>query len=211
MTKDQNPSVNTNTRAEIRRAIRNKRKALSADQGLLSAQAILNCLISQSWFLTCKRIGLYLANDGEIDLAPVIDKCRDQKIAISLPVIDTTQPTMHFADWRDGQSLVDNKFGIAEPKQGQAVPLSEHDLILVPLVAFDSNGNRIGMGGGYYDRLFQTDEANLSKSPLRVGVAFQFQQLESIKAQVWDKALDGIITEADITAASARLKALTEE
>ena len=211
MTEDQNPPDTKKERLEIRRAIRNKRRALSLDQQNKNSQAICAYLQTQHWFLNAKRVGLYLANDGEIDLTPIINQCRNLNIALSLPVIHSTQPNMHFADWHNGQSLESNRFGIAEPKQGKTMPLSEHSLILVPLVAFDKEANRIGMGGGYYDRLFQTNETSLTKGPLLVGVAYKFQQLDSIRAQDWDKPLDGIITEAGITAASARLKALTEK
>lgn len=211
MTEDQNPPDTKKERLEIRRAIRNKRQALSLDQRNKNAQAICDYLQTQHWFLNAKRIGLYLANDGEIDLTPIIDQCRNLNISLSLPVIHSTQPSMHFADWLNGENLEPNRFGIAEPKQGQAIPLSEHSLVLVPLVAFDKEGNRIGMGGGYYDRFFQANKTSLTKGPLLVGVAYKFQQLDSIRAQDWDKPLDGIITEAGITAASARLKALTEK
>jgi len=96
---------------------------------------------------------------------------------------------MHFAP---GAPLARNKFGILEPISGRYCHLTDIDLVLVPLVAFDHAGNRLGMGGGYYDRTFASQLGK--KSPVLCGVAHRFQQVADLTPQKWDFPLDFVAT-----------------
>ena len=104
---------------------------------------------------------------------------------------------LQFRELRPNEPLRRNSIGILEPVNGVASPLVQLDLVIVPLVAFDAGGNRIGMGGGYYDRTF----ANYSKrqryaTPRLIGVAFACQELEQIDASPWDIPLFRVFTES---------------
>ena len=99
-----------------------------------------------------------------------------------------------------GNQLIKNRYKLFEPvNKGRPVNLRSLDIVFVPLVAFDRNGNRLGMGGGYYDRAFsfKNDYLHLSR-PCLIGVAHHFQEVESISAQVWDVRLDAILTDREL-------------
>ena len=189
----------------IRKTIREKRRGLTTDQQCCAAEQLAQRLCREEFFLRAERIAVYLANDGEIDPAQIIAAAFKLNKACFLPVIDpTTRNSLHFAQYRQGDSLHKNRFGIPEPKLDSAatLPVSELDLILVPLVAFDRNGNRIGMGGGFYDRTLAPCSEKLG--PTLVGLAHQCQELDNISTQSWDIPLDNIATDKEIIC--ARLK-----
>ena len=94
-------------------------------------------------------------------------------------------------DWHSGS------FGISEPVGGRVVELAEHDVVLVPLVAFDRGGYRVGQGGGFYDRAL-APLLDLSSRPFLIGVAHEFQRLERVPRQPWDVALDAVVTEVAV-------------
>lgn len=82
-----------------------------------------------------------------------------------------------------------------------------HSLVLTPLVAFDIRGNRLGMGGGYYDRMLGR-ASDSTHRPLVIGVAYDFQHLDGLDSEDWDQSLDGVVTNKEVIAVSARLRAL---
>lgn len=103
-----------------------------------------------------------------------------------------------FSEYRSGDRLIHNRYGIIEPDIRRRKPVAAWglDLVLVPLVAFDKTGNRIGMGGGFYDRTFAyLISGNTWYKPKLIGVAHELQQLNSIQPNPWDVPLDGIVTE----------------
>lgn len=113
---------------------------------------------------------------------------------------------LQFRQMRPNEPLRRNSIGILEPVKGAACPLTKLDLVIVPLVGFDANGNRIGMGGGYYDRTFAGMTARQRFAlPRLVGVAFACQEVEQIAASPWDIPLFRVFTENDcVTATHAR-------
>jgi 5-formyltetrahydrofolate cyclo-ligase len=118
-----------------------------------------------------------------------------QKKRIFAPI---TQKNLNlsFHQFVDESDLSTNKMGLQEPLDGELIPADELDLVLVPLVAFDSQNNRIGMGGGYYDRTFSFLKQNTNASrPKLVGVAFECQRVERITPNPWDIRLLSVITE----------------
>ncbi|MDC0088741.1 5-formyltetrahydrofolate cyclo-ligase [Porticoccaceae bacterium] len=188
---------------DIRNSIRDKRRALTAAQQHTAAVQLADLLCRQDFFLSAKRIGIYLANDGEIDPAHIIDAAFKDNKACFLPVIDPlTLNSLHFAEYRHGDVLQENRFGIPEPQLRSATiaPLWSLDLILVPLVAFDRDGNRIGMGGGFYDRSLASRSGQSSNTTL-VGLAHQCQEIVSISHQSWDIPLHKIATDQEIICA----------
>lgn len=180
---------------KLRKTIRECRNALSDDEQYNAARSLSNQLInsipSQS-----KRIAIYLASDGEIDPMPFIEYCWQQGIKVYLPVLHPfSKGNLLFLAFEPTTPMVTNKYGISEPKLDvtQVLPPNKLDIIYTPLVAFDAAGNRMGMGGGYYDR-------TLSANPhiTTIGIAHDCQQVDKLTVQPWDMPLKRIVTPTQI-------------
>ncbi len=133
------------------------------------------------------RIGAYAAADGEIDPAPFLRAVHRRGRRCYLPTL--AGETLRFARWRPHGRWRLNRFGLREPR-GARCSVRRLDLLLVPLVAFDRSGGRLGRGGGFYDRSLAA-----ASGPLRLGLAHQLQELPALASQPWDAALDGVATE----------------
>jgi 5-formyltetrahydrofolate cyclo-ligase len=185
---------------EIRNTIRSKRRALTTAQQQAAGENLAALISQQNFFLRAKRIGIYLANDGEIDPSLLMGIALNAKKDCYLPIIHPLQfNRLYFGQYREGDQLKSNRFGILEPQFNSAtiVPLWTLDLILLPLVAFDRSGSRIGMGGGFYDRTLAAC-ANQPRRPNLIGLAHGCQEVENISQQSWDIPLDQIITDREI-------------
>ena len=138
-----------------------------------------------------KRIALYQAVNGEIDLSSLWRSAPLQGKYCYFPALNEDS-TLSFLPATPSSPFHENRYGIAEPDIGREHALSPEqlNLIFIPLVAFDSQGTRLGMGAGYYDRTL----ANY-QTPLLVGVAYEFQRQSFIEAQSWDIGLNVVITE----------------
>ncbi len=105
-----------------------------------------------------------------------------------------------------GASLCVNQYGILEPKRsGAPLPINTLDVILLPLLGFDRKGNRLGMGGGYYDRALKQLGHQLSQRPLLIGVAHSFQELDSINPDPWDIPMNAILTDQEFIPISSQV------
>ena len=124
----------------------------------------------------------------EVDDLELLKKFEKNKFNISLPVIKK-KFQMDFYKWSFSDSLKINKYGIPEPVTKNIV---YPDIILVPLVAFDKNLNRLGYGGGYYDRLIK--KLSKKKKIMKIGLAFSFQKIDKVPINIYDQKLDYIIT-----------------
>jgi 5-formyltetrahydrofolate cyclo-ligase len=189
------------TGANIRKQLRSQRRSLSAEQQFLLSEKITSILTTQPFFLRAKRVGIYLANDGEIDPSAIVDICHKSKKQCFLPVIHPLKiHRLHFAHFKQNTQLASNRFGILEPSINSsrlAMPWSL-DLILMPLVGFDRQGNRLGMGAGFYDRTLAFKARGQSPAPRLVGLAHSFQEIKGISAEPWDIPVDHIITEKEM-------------
>jgi 5-formyltetrahydrofolate cyclo-ligase len=115
---------------------------------------------------------------------------------VSAPVLGKNG-TMRFRKLNADSSLSPNRFGLLEPQEGEFVDPHRLDIVITPLVAFDSSGNRIGMGGGYFDRTFSfLKTRKLWMRPKLIGVAFACQKVKKISPNPWDIGLFRIVTEA---------------
>jgi 5-formyltetrahydrofolate cyclo-ligase len=187
--------------ANIRKQLRSQRRSLSAERHFILSEKITAILSVQPFFLRAKRLGIYLANDGEIDPSSIVNICRKSAKQCFLPVIHPLKINrLHFAHYGQNSQLIANRFGILEPSLGRTkmVPPWSLDLILMPLVGFDRQGNRLGMGGGFYDRTLAFTARGQHPAPRLIGLAHSFQELESISPQIWDIPVDHIITEQEI-------------
>lgn len=144
-------------------------------------------------------IAAYNARGSEIDPAPLADALRAKRHPIALPVIMGRGEPLAFRLHNPGDPLVTNAFGIGEP--GPASPFIEPDVVLVPLLAFDARGHRLGTGAGYYDRTLP--DLRRQKPVLAVGLAFADQQGPEIPVESHDIRLDRIVTELEVFILSA--------
>ncbi len=135
-------------------------------------------------------IGAYLATDWEVDLLGVIAVCRQREVTLTVPRV--VGRDMTFAPLAAEAPTIQNRFGIDEPEATVPDwPLAMLSFVLAPVVAFDDAGNRLGRGGGFYDRCFAAPDA-----PPLVGVAFECQRVLSLPAKPHDVALTAVVTEA---------------
>ncbi|MCU7834233.1 MAG: 5-formyltetrahydrofolate cyclo-ligase [gamma proteobacterium symbiont of Taylorina sp.] len=181
----------------LRQKLRNERRQISKSEQLLHAESIIQLIIHSQLYKSSQQIALYSATDGEIDLFPMIEQLFSDKKRVYLPVILSSRDSiMHFALYNSETQLEKNCFGIPEPvyQQEHIISVEQLDLILAPLVGFDEQGNRMGMGGGYYDRALQHLNTGTVKTQF-FGVAHECQRTEHIQANDWDIPLHGIITE----------------
>lgn len=192
------PPSSTSTQ-QLRRAIRQQRRALTPREQRDHGLAVANRLRRDPLFLHARRIGAYLAADGEIDPSPLLRAAFAAGKRCYLPVLHPfAGPSLWFCEWRPGDRLMPNRFAIPEPVPQLRPPhLAWHlDVLLVPLVAFDARGNRLGMGGGYYDRtLAYLHHRTHWRRPHVVGLAHSLQRVDALPKNAWDIPVDGVITE----------------
>jgi len=207
MTKPLLIATKQQSRTSIRQILRSKRKTLTATFQKQAAAALLLRLTNEVVVKKAKHIALYLANNGELDLQPFIRWCWQQNKHLYLPVVHPfSKGHLLFLRYDNDSSMVINRYNIAEPKLDVRYikPMQQLDIILTPLVAFDSTGARIGMGGGYYDRTLanwyehylQNKESAQDNqcSPAIIGVAHDCQQITKVPDETWDIPLPKIIT-----------------
>jgi len=138
--------------------------------------------------ITNKIIGGYYPVNFEIDDLALLRKFKKNKFSISLPVIKKNFQ-MDFYSWSFSEPLKINKYGIPEPESKNIV---YPDVLLIPLVAFDKNLNRLGYGGGYYDRLIE--KLSKKKNIIKIGLAFSIQEINKVPINAYDQKLDYIVT-----------------
>ena len=198
-------------KAELRKLIRDKRKSLTADQQLSAATGLLQQLQSVSEFIESDKVAMYLINDGEIDPVKVMHWCWANHRKTFVPIVvqdtianswgnETIKNSLQFAAVTKQTRFQPNKYGINEPvvEQQDLVQARDLDLVLMPLVAFDSGGNRVGMGGGFYDTTFEFKKNNTECRPHLIGIAHEIQRVENITAQYWDIPLATVVTDKQI-------------
>jgi 5-formyltetrahydrofolate cyclo-ligase len=152
-------------------------------------------------FRRALKVACYLPFDGEVDLTRLFVVEPTGRKSFCLPAVSRSHGhEMRFLEYRPGDWLVKNRFGIGEPlTHGNAVVSSSAiDVALMPVVGFDQTGSRIGMGAGFYDRYFGRGARAGHRHARLVGIAFECQKLPRIERQGWDVPLDLIITEKAI-------------
>lgn len=186
------------SKSQTRSAMRRARRALSPRQQRLAGERLARIVSSQSFFLRSRRLAMYLANDGEIDPDFLLRLAIRAGKQIYLPVL---HPSRHnrllFQRYRPDDPLVGNRYGIAEPllDASALAPPWSLDTVLMPLVAFDRQGNRLGMGGGFYDRTFAGANSAHHFRPLLIGLAHDLQEQNSLPTEHWDIPLDAIASD----------------
>jgi 5-formyltetrahydrofolate cyclo-ligase len=190
------PDIATRRHA-LRARARAARRALGEEARAEAAQALRGHLLAMAELAGARRVAAYVATGSEIDPMPTLRALLARQVEIYLPHIDHALPGMHFAHWNgDPLRLKPNRFGILEPmvESRELLGADRMDVILLPLVAFDRRGHRLGSGAGYYDRALAS-RSNRPAPPLLVGVAHACQEVEAIPAEPWDIPMDAMATE----------------
>lgn len=191
--------ISQDLRALLRSAYRAKRQALTSPQQNDASKCLLTNCIESGLLKGLNKIAVYLANDGEIDPKRLIYYAWETGKQVYLPVIHPfNQQSLLFVEYHPTSNMRDNKYGIAEPllECQKIAPINTLDAIFTPLVAFDKLANRMGMGGGYYDRTFAPLNKVTEQDPCPkvIGIAHDCQECPSIPIASWDIPLHSIVT-----------------
>jgi 5-formyltetrahydrofolate cyclo-ligase len=183
----------------LRRQMRQLRRQLSASARDEAHRQFARFLGGSHRLRPEQRVGVYIAYGHEADLHSVIDVARRRGCLLYLPVItDFRHSRMRFVRYRTDSVMRVNRYGIAEPERRHAdvIPVRQLDLILLPLVAFDADGFRLGSGAGFYDRsLHHLREGRRWRRPKLIGVGYECQRVARLQPDSWDVPLDGMLTE----------------
>ena len=192
--------------ADADRAARRRLRALRRSMPRAERAAAERAIAARLRRLGCARPGLrvaaYLAMPGEASLADFLAAASATGTRLWVPrIASRRRRTLEFVELAPGASLRRGAYGIAEPAGcGRPVRIGNLDVVLVPLVAFDRAGHRLGMGAGYYDRALaaRRDRGRAYRRPKLVGIAYACQEVDSIEPRPWDVALDAVVTEREL-------------
>ncbi|MXP51206.1 5-formyltetrahydrofolate cyclo-ligase [Pantoea sp. SoEX] len=185
-------------RNDIRKYMRNLRNSISKKQQLESSTKLTKLLVNYTSLIKANNIASFLSVDGEIDTNLATYIFLQKRKNIFLPILDPCKPhNLLFIKYELETNLILNKFNIPEPEFNakNLINLENIDVMLVPLVAFDISGQRLGFGGGFYDRILKYWE---KYSFLPIGLAYDFQLTKEIPKKKWDIPLPIIITPSKI-------------
>lgn len=186
----------TDNNQQIRQRIKQRRLALSEIERQQAAEKILTHLSGCDVFDQADHIACYYAVNGEVATQPIINHILHKKQSCYLPCLsDNNHENLIFAQFDQNTALIGNRYQIPEPDLSRTKPFPAEQLhcVLVPLVAFDDQGNRLGMGAGYYDRTFAFNKTHEKSVPL-IGLAYDFQYVENFLVNEWDIPLAGVVT-----------------
>ena len=184
----------TQDRDALRRALRERRRALPAKARIAAAEAVADRILALPFLPASGYLAGYWALDGEIGLH-VLQMRLPAGLSWCLPVLHD-DGVLRFAPWRAGDALVSNRYGIPEPDVHPDSALDAHEMALavMPLVGSDAAGQRLGMGGGWYDRSFAFRRDQAAPTWL-VGAGFAVQEVPALDTADWDVTPDAICTE----------------
>jgi 5-formyltetrahydrofolate cyclo-ligase len=180
-------------KSEWRRLARERRRAIVGYARMQAEDAIADHLEKQALRQAWRRVGAYASVASEASLSPWFERTRSG-VQLSLPAIDA-DGVMRFRTWSPTTALVAGPYSIPQPvAQAPVMAVESMDAVLLPLLAFDSTGTRLGSGAGYYDRAFALRHCG-EHSPQLVGIGFAAQAFERLPRESWDIPLDAVVTE----------------
>jgi len=190
-------------RTALRRALRARRRGIRGVDRQRAALEVARRVDAARWLRPGRSIGLYLAMPEELDTAPLLQLAMQRGCQIALPrILSTRHNRMRFYDHVSGPHpgpIRRGAFGIAEPQGGRLRAPRSMDVVFVPLVGFDPQGHRIGMGRGFYDRHFaHRAQLNQWRRPLLIGLAYEVQRVPALPVSAHDVPLDAIVTESTV-------------
>ena len=189
------------SKAGLRRQLRAARAAVTPEARRKAARAIVRLALRAGWLRQGRRIGFYMPAKGELDITDVLTRARAMRVNCFLPVVPPArQRTLGFTRMTGRDDWTHNRYGIPEhavwrPK----IRARRLDILFLPLLGFDEQGYRMGMGGGYYDTsLAFLRHRKVWQRPYLIGVAFEAQRVEALPVDPWDVPLDAVLTEQQI-------------
>ena len=186
-------------RALLRKELRSQRRQLSSADRINKSNALIDRVLRHRSYRQARHIAFYSAFDGEVDVTPLLLHAYNNSKRCYLPLLPKfAGQKMRFAPYSDDLAEKHNHFGISEPVcQARTIcSATKLDLVLMPLVGFDVSGQRLGMGGGFYDRCFEFRRIRTRwRKPMLLGVGFECQKVDSLVHESWDVAMDACVTE----------------
>jgi len=181
-----------NQKDQLRKESSERRAALHATYSEAGAASLARLAISALPLTNGKYIAGYSSIKSEIETTPLLRALRELNIKVALPVVIGAGLPLVFREWTAGDPLMNGLHGTRHPsRRSNAI---EPDLVLIPLLAFDSQGGRLGYGAGYYDRTLHELKQKRA-GVLSVGVAYDEQQVEEVPTGTGDSRLDAVITD----------------
>lgn len=184
-------------RRALRQQLKQARDELTVEQQGYAAQQLATRVLSQPWLERCSTIAVYHSFGAELDTAPLIDKLLKAGKTLCLPVLHPfAAGHLLMLRYDSSTAMRTNKYGIIEPvlDARNVVPMADLDCVFTPLVGFDPQGNRLGMGGGYYDRTLSAWAAGRHPHLEVCGLAHDCQLVTRIPVEPWDVPLPRVVT-----------------
>jgi 5-formyltetrahydrofolate cyclo-ligase len=189
------PADPASRKLRLRRILSERRRAVPPGEAASAASRIASRLVAEPAVRRARRVALYAALPDEVPSRPLFDALVAQGMPCLFPRA-LEEHTLAFVRVTDWSELRPGRYGVLEPPALAAVTRPEEgDLVLVPGVAFDRAGNRLGRGQGFYDRAFP---AGAPRPPLLIGVAYQFQLVEAVPHTETDRRVDAVVTELEL-------------
>jgi 5-formyltetrahydrofolate cyclo-ligase len=185
-------------RQHIRKTVCQRRALLSSSQRAAYSDALAHHVIEHPQIQKAETIALFCSVNDEISTRPVIEQLWQQDKQLYLPALHPfSRGHLLFLRYTKHTLLAANRLKIPEPllNVNQVLPLIQLDVVLVPVVAFDNDGQRLGMGAGFYDRTLQNWQ---QQGPYPIGLAYDFQRVDSCHPQNWDVPLGAVITPSTV-------------
>ena len=193
------------TRSEIRNAVRQARNAIPTETSAELSRQICVSVMELESYQQSQNVAAFLAFDGEADPMHLMQQAVIDGKDVFVPMVIDKSAPLRFAPWRPDGLKKPNRYGIMEPQvdESEMLDANQLDFVVTPLVAFDGSCNRIGVGGGYYDRSFAflndaSEKGVTVERPLLCGFAFAVQRVAAIPAEPWDVRLNFVATESEL-------------
>jgi 5-formyltetrahydrofolate cyclo-ligase len=195
-------------KAALRQRILQARDGLEESQRLEGSRRIVERVVSRNDFFAASGVHCFISLPGEVNTQGIFEACWSMGKAVYVPYVMRGERRLGWARREQGDALVTGQMNLQEPlpENRREAPLEEIQLLLIPGVAFDRKGRRLGYGKGYYDKFLgqfpQLDVSNRrktaqlrEKSPPKIGLAFSVQIVDAVPQDSWDLAMDAVVTE----------------
>ncbi len=187
--------MSAGTKEEIRNAVNACRKRVNSEDRVKASGLACRQLDGIEAFETARTVSVYLSLPWEIDTGEIITRRWDRQALVCIPAFDMDCEEYGLAEYQDGIEMSAGNFGTREPSSPKWVPCSKVDVFVVPGVAFGRNGERIGHGGGHYDRILSRARPD---GALKVGLGYDFQVFDFLPQEKNDVRLDMVVTESRV-------------
>ncbi len=183
------------TKSEIRTAINACRKSIDPLERAKASTLAVRQLKDVDALKTARLVSVYLSLPWELDTENIVLWCQNRKKMLCVPAFDTDMGEYRLADYRDSMEMCDGNYGTREPCFPHWVECSKVDFFVVPGLAFGRSGERIGHGGGHYDRILSRTR---NEGVIKIGLAYDFQIFDMLPQESCDRRVDMLVTESRV-------------